>query len=391
MSTAIHTTNGHAPTRIPARRQAPSSGARALLQRLELPRAFAEVVLRYLLLVLPQAGSEEARWRARAAEIPSPTLRHHALQSMGKRGNIEGAAMFAALAPRAYRRDTVRALVAYQTAYNYLDALSELPSEDPVLNADQLHQALLIALHSTAEHPDYYAFNPDRDDDGYLHALIDACRDALARLPSHRTVAATARWAASRIVDFQALNLSESQGGHEALRRWALDTASAGDRLTWWESAAAAGSSLSVHALIAAAAEPNIEPWDARDIDRAYHPSIGALHSLLDSLVDRREDEENGRRCLLDYYDSTAIAVAHLGGLADRAVAATERLPHAHVHRVILTAMCSYYCSAPACATDESRAVTRSLTGTLGCSLSAAILMFRSRRMLHTLTRREYA
>lgn len=48
----------------------------------------------------------------------------------GPRGNIEGAALFDALAPAGRRARTIRALVAFQTAYNYFDALSGLPSED---------------------------------------------------------------------------------------------------------------------------------------------------------------------------------------------------------------------------------------------------------------------
>ena len=96
--------------------------------------AFSGTVARYLRLVLPQASSDLAHWRSRASEIPNPKLRLLALEALGKRGNVEGAALFATLAPATYRRDTVRALVAFQTAYNYLDGLSEQPSADPVAN-----------------------------------------------------------------------------------------------------------------------------------------------------------------------------------------------------------------------------------------------------------------
>ena len=129
---------------------------------------------RYLGGVLPEVGAELAYWSARAAEIPDDVLRANALGSLGNRGNIEGAALFAVLAPRAQRRRAVRALVAFQTAYNYLDALSEEPSEDPVANADQLHKALLTALDPAAEHADYYEYNEQRSDGGYLRALVDA-------------------------------------------------------------------------------------------------------------------------------------------------------------------------------------------------------------------------
>lgn len=390
MSTASHTNNGRAPSRPALALEPDGPSLEAVVRQLQLPYAFVEVALRYLLLVLPAASSELACWRTRATAIPSTSLRHHALRALAKRGNIEGAALFATLAPRAQRRTAVRALVAFQTAYNYLDALSELPSDDPVSNADQLHQALLTALHPTAAHADYYACNPEREDGGFLVAVTEACRDALARLPSQHAVAPTARAAAARIVDFQALNLSDSQGGHGALRRWALETTPAGVGLAWWENAAAAGSSLAVHALIAAAAQPGVDPWDAREIERAYRPAIAALHSLLDSLVDRCEDHDAGRRGLLDHYESPFAAIASLAELARSAADACERLEQPHAHRVILTAMCSYYLSAPECDTDEGRAITRALTRVLGRSLSAAILAFRSRRLLLAVTRRAY-
>lgn len=368
----------------------PARTVPSLPERLRLPRAFAEIVCTYLLCVLPSVRRELARWHARAAEIPDPSLRRHATRALRKRGNIEGAALFATLAPAAQRASAVRALVAFQTAYNYTDWLSELPSEDPVANANRLHQALLVALYQDTPHPDYYAHNPDRGDGGYLAAIVDACRDALAALPSYAALAPTARAAAARIVDFQTLNLSEPQGGHGALRRWAADTTPAGSGLAWWETAAGAGSSLAVHALIAAAASPDLDRVQAEAIERVYFPWIGALHTLLDSLVDRREDQRDGQRSLLDYYHSHTDAAAALAHLAIRSVRATESLPSAHAHRVIATAMCSYYLSAPECDTAEARAITSALTRTLGLPLSVATLMFRCRRLLHTLARRAY-
>jgi tetraprenyl-beta-curcumene synthase len=173
--------------------------------------------------------------------------------------------------PAAHRRRTIRALVAFQTAYNYLDALSELPSEDPVANGYQLHRALVIALQPGVAHPDYYTHNPDRGDGGYLAAILDACRDAIAGLPSYPLLAQSAREAAARIVDFQALNLSEEQGGHDALQRWASEATPVAGRLEWWETAAAAGSSLAIHAMITAAAtNPH---RDARRADPPAEPT----------------------------------------------------------------------------------------------------------------------
>jgi tetraprenyl-beta-curcumene synthase len=378
VSTATHTSSGRR-----TRRPHPAA------EDLRFACVFADTVLCYLVRVLPDVRSELAHWRGRAEEIPDPRLRRSARESLAKRGNIEGAALFATLAPAVRRSDTVRALVAFQTAYNYLDALSELPCADPRANAEQLHQALLTALHPSAEHLDYYAHTPDRGDGGYLTALIDACRTALSCLPSFPALAPAARGAAARIVDFQTLNLAESCGGHDGLSRWAADATPPGCGFAWWETAAAAGSSLAVHALIAAAADPGVKSWQGAEIDRAYFP-VGALHSLLDSLVDRREDRERGQSSLLGYYDSPAAAGVGLDALAAGALSATARLPNPHAHRVILTAMCSYYLSAPQCDTPAARPIAASLGVLLGIPLRASIAMFRCRRLFHTLTRQPY-
>jgi tetraprenyl-beta-curcumene synthase len=391
MAATMHTSNGRLALAAPEPSDAEIDGRTPMLGNdLDLGRAFFGTVLRYSLRVLPQVSSELAHWRAAAAEIPNAQLRRAATEALCKRGNIEGAALFGTLAPAIHRPQTVRALVAFQAAYNYLDALSELPSEDPLANGEQLHQGLLRALHPDAPHLDYYAYSHACEDGGYLTRVLDACRSALAELPSYRAVAPIARAAAARIVDFQALNLCESHGGHEALRRWASEVAPAGSGIAWWETAAGAGSSLAVHALIAAAADPHLQAVDPYDLDGAYFPWIGALHSLLDSLVDRAEDFKGGRRSLLDYYGSTSYAAIQLAGLTISARGATERLSRPHTHRVILIAMCSYYLSAPECYTPEGKETTDAITSVLGFPLRIAIRMFRAKRLLHSFTRRTY-
>jgi tetraprenyl-beta-curcumene synthase len=394
MSAATQTRNGRiatVSTIIPAREARQRTRYPAGAPSLELSRAFAGIVAGFLLHVLPAVHGELARWRTLTAAIPSPGLRASAEEALGKCGNIEGAALFATLVPAMHRAACVRALVAFQSAYNYLDALSERDGEEPALNAEQLHQALLCALRPGAAHVDYYAHSPERDDGGYLHALLDTCRDALAALPSYGVVAPLARAAAGRIVDFQTLNLDERHGGHRAMQAWASESTPPRSGLHWWETAAACGSSLSVHGLIAAAASPHLDPAQARAIDHTYFPWAGALHSLLDSVVDRDEDRDGGRPCLLDHYGSsayTAARLAVLAGGADDAARALERTAH---HRTILTAMCSYYLSAPRCDAAEVDVIARALSGVLGLSLGIAIVMFRARRIAKVVLRRPYS
>jgi tetraprenyl-beta-curcumene synthase len=360
-------------------------------RHVEIALVFVATVLRYTISILPQVRREIAHWHARAARIPDPTLRLLAFQALGKRGNIEGAALLATLAPSARQRDTLRALVSFQAAYNYLDVLSEQPSVHPTGAAHQLHQALLTALDPDVAHPDYYAHYPHQEDGGYLTEIVENCRRALALLPSYPNVMEPAGDAAARKVAFQSLNLTESQGGHYALKHWALKETPEGSGRTWSETAAAAGSALPVHALIAAAASPAQRRRGLASLKDAYFPHLSALHSLLDSLVDRGEDRLAGQRSFLDYYPSTASTAASLGSLAHQAKRDTEMLPDGDRHRVILTAMASYYLSAPQCSGPEAAAVSQAVSEMLGGPLRVAILIFRARRRALSLARRAYS
>lgn len=160
-----------------------------------------------------------------------------------------------------------------------------------------------------------------------MQEIVEACRTALATLPSGAVVEAAARRTTERIVAYQGLNLSERHGGHRELADWASRATPAGTAPRWWETAASAGSSLGLFALLAAAAKPTLAPNDAAAIEAAYWPWIGALHSLLDSLIDYKEDAAAGQRSLLDYYDNPREMADRLGLLATEALRAAVSLP----------------------------------------------------------------
>jgi tetraprenyl-beta-curcumene synthase len=369
---------------------ATSSGlGSAMLEEFRLGLTFAATVSSYLLTVLPQVRSELARWRAQALSIPDPMLRRLALDALAKRGNLEGAALFAVLAPRVRRSTTVRASVAFQSAYNYLDLLAEQPNEDPVSSGYQLHQALLLALEPTTPQPDYYAHFSRRRDGGYLAEMVDTCRTALLALPSHAVVGDDVWDAAARIVAFQSLNLTDAQGGHELLQRWAQERTLERWDLQWWQTAASCGSSLTVHALLAAAANRCLDAGDVIELNDAYFPWVGALHSLLDSLADVAEDQEDGQRSLLSYAPASEVR-ARMHRLAARAYSSARELPEGRRHKVILTAMASYYLSAPETPSADARAIAAGVRVAAGPLLTPALLLFKLRRRRFELTHGPY-
>ncbi len=351
-----------------------------LVDRAALRATFVRAALSYWTSVFPQVCVHVARWRRQARRIPDPQLRRLALESLEKRGNIEGAAAFAAFAPRRRRASAAHAASAFQAAYNFLDILGEQPSPDPVADGRRLHEALVYALDPAAAPLDWYAHHPQRDDGGYLRGLLDSCRAALADLPSCATVAPSARVAAARIVAFQSLNLSESQGSHEALEQWAREATPPGAGLQWWETAAAAGSSLGVHVLIAAAAEQELDAREVAALDNAYFPWIGGLHSLLDNLIDKREDEAAGHRSLVEYYGPQRSA-QRMRWLARQATQMAHELPHNRRHLVILAAMIGNYLSTSEAHSEELSPVSESVLETVGALERPTMLVFKLRHL----------
>jgi tetraprenyl-beta-curcumene synthase len=352
--------------------------------------ALAGAARSYWLGVFPDACREVRGWRARAQEIPDPTLRRLALQAHGeKRGNLEGAAAFAAFAAPAGRHAAVRAVVAYQTMFDYLDNLSEEPSEDPIANGRRLNQALLTAIAPGEPHHDYYAHRRRGEDGGYLHALIATCRTALTALPSFATIAGLARQATERVATYQSLNHGDGDGRHDSFERWARDSGQGHSRLRWWETGAAAGSTLDLFALIAAAADPALDPRVARTLGAAYFPWVGALHSLLDSLADRAEDHATGRRGLIDYYDSPDEAADRIATIATEAMSQVSELPGGRGHTLIVAAMTSFYlCDLSMSSSPHARLAMPAVVEAMGRLARPTMLILSARRAAGRVTDR---
>ena len=359
---------------------------------------FARATRTYWGSVFPQVSRELETWRVRARAIPDPALRAQALEALGKRGNMEGAAAFATFVPREQRAAVVRATVAFQTAYNHLDTISEQSSAIGPAQVRVMHEALLAALacaspgtwsgrggsvesghdHERQIHP------PKNNEDGYLQALVETCQEALSELPSYAVVAPAARRAAERVVSFQAFNQHE-RGDME---QWGRAQTPPGSALRWWETAASGGSSLGVHAMIAAAAEPGIGQAYVDALERAYFPWIGALHSMLDQLIDIEEDARTGENNLIELYGSPAQAAERMAMLAGRALECARALEPRHRHELIVAAMASFYLSAAEARVGEAAVVTRAVLDVFGGLAWPALAIFRARQGLNRFGKR---
>lgn len=339
---------------------------------------FARSAARYWLAVFPRVCRELRRWRRHAATIPDEALRSAALESLLiKRGDLEGAAAFAVCVPRCLRPKLIQAIVAWEIAFDYLDTISELPVPDPIANGRALNQALMTAFTPDVTHPNYYVLHMRENDDGYLIALVDTCRNAVVSMPAFDRIASPVRRALSRIVAYQSLNHGDASGSHAAFAEWATSQTVSGAGLEWWETAAAAGSQLTVLALMTAAADPQLTSERVTALENAYFPWIGALSTLLDSLVDKPRDNAEGQPNPIDYYHSPERAAKRLGEIASEAVARVRALPDGDHHALLLAAMAAFFHSQARW--PDARLATRAVLHAMGSSSAPALLIFKLR------------
>jgi hypothetical protein len=195
----------------------------------------------------------------RAASISDPGWRAIATDKLAnEQFNAQVAATLATLAPRRLRPTAIRAIVAAEVLYDYLDGASEQAAPAGRHLYDAFATALGRHRHDAAH---YYADLPT-DDGGYLHQLALACRDALGQLPAAAEVRDAAWTAAERCASAQDLTHRIDAEGVRPLMRWSeLDAAELD--LAWWEYAAGgAASILAIQALVAAA-NPETTPPNA--------------------------------------------------------------------------------------------------------------------------------
>lgn len=335
----------------------------------------------YWLAVFPRARRELRHWHERAEEIPDPTLRRQALGKLhAGRDVVEGAAAFAILARARHRRDVIRACVAFEVIYEYVDVVGEQPVDDVLAHNRQIHRALVAAVDPAAAPEDHYLHYPGHDDGGYLQELIDACRTSLAKLPTEAVTSPAMRRLAALAGETQSLNHAGTWESHRGLVDWVA--ARPVQDATWWELAAAASSPLGVYALLAAASDRRTAHATATVIEDAYFPWVGAVVWLLESLVDYREDAITGNHCYFANYASHQDATRRLVAIALRAGRATDRLPCASRHGILLAGGVGLYLSMPQARDPDLRPVVRAVRRAIGGPITPLIVVLHARRLV---------
>jgi len=321
-------------------------------------RALFRAATRELLWGLRAAAKEIECWRERALAIPDEAIRSDALYVMEhKRTHLHGAVLFWTI-PRVRSYELLRLLVAYELIWDLLDNLSERAVAQGHTDGRALHMAIPEALDLAAPLSDYYGKHPWRDDGDYLRSLVLACRQACCQLPSYPRVRELALAEARRA---QVLALNHHPNPHArdaALKRWVAEAYPHERRANWWELSGAASTPLTIHALLALAAEPACSQSEIQQTHAVYFPWIAAATTMLDSYVDQSEDAANGDHSYISHYGSQQHVVDGLQALLDRSLIESRHLSNGHRHALIAAAMAAMYLSKPTARSQALRAGT---------------------------------
>jgi tetraprenyl-beta-curcumene synthase len=335
--------------------------------------SLAGATTRELLWGLRAVSREVRRWRTRASSIPDAALRADALRSLkSKRASTDGAALFWTL-PDGRSPNLLRLLVAFEVMADFLDNVSERGVQAGTANGIQLHVALSEALDPGAPVSAYYRHHPWREDGGYLCALVAACRERCAQLPSYGNVRSRAIRAATLARVLGLNHEPDPQLRDAALREWARREARSWEELAWFESTAAASGWLTVLALLALAAGGELEEGRVRATCAAYLPWISLVATMLDSYADQAEDAAGAQHSYIAHYPCAEEAVERVCEIVREAARRARALPDGARHTVIVACMVAMYLSKDSSRTPQMRASTRNLAAA-GGSLARLLL-----------------
>ncbi len=295
--------------------------------------------------IFPMVDEELAGWQAQAYLCPEAELRRQALLSLKhKRFHALGGSFYALY--RGGDRRLVRFITAYQTISDYLDNLCDRAGVLDAAAFRQLHGAMGDAL-SPGEAPgDYYLLYPYRRDGGYLANLVRCCREYLAGLPDYPRVQEGARRLASLYCDLQVYKHLRPERRVGLLKEWHEKKCPL-PGLSWWEFAAACGSTLGVFALVDAASGGGPAGGEERSLAEGYFPYICGLHILLDYYIDQEEDRREGDLNFVAFYRDGKERRERLRFFVQRAFREAEKLPRASFHRLAVQGLLAMYLSDP--------------------------------------------
>ncbi len=298
-------------------------------------------VRRFLLAVVPEAAANLKRLARRARRIEDAQMRHEALSSIAlKDFHVHGGCILATFLPKAAARHYVELVATFETAVDYLDNLCDRMGSIDEVDFRALHESLLDAIRPDAPLRNYFRYRA-ADDGGYLRELVARSQRLFAQLPAYQMIAASVEEVTARYCELQSIKHLPA-GEREKRCRATFGAIDSG--MSWWEGAAACGSTMPTFAL-AFGAIRSCDAARARELYDAYFPWISCFHILLDYFIDQEEDRAHGELNFVASYGDRQSAREGIQRVAVQSLARARATSDSEHHEFAVRAMCGFYCT----------------------------------------------
>lgn len=286
--------------------------------------------------------------KSQAFLIEDRLLREQAVSSIeNKSFHCYGGAVMALLATPNYRPDLVSLIINLQTISDYLDNLCDRAGIGNAEGFLRLHQAMSDAVIPHRQPTDYYALYEGHREDNYLSYLVRSCQALAGKLPSLTVVENRLLEAIRYYSHLQAYKHVVAPYRQDMLVAYLKEEVPNPHSLTWWELAAATGSTLGMFALLSLASHPFLDPELKEAVYLSYFPWICGLHILLDYLIDQEEDLKEGDLNFISFYANDDEAWHSLKRFAHEARQRASTIPPQSLHNLIVSGLLAMYMSDP--------------------------------------------
>jgi tetraprenyl-beta-curcumene synthase len=256
-------------------------------------------------------------------------------------------------------KKAVKFIVSLQTISDYLDNLCDRAGVFDEKAFLQLHLSMLEAVDPSLPLSNYYELYPYKNDSGYLMSLVETCRSQVRDLPSYNLVVTLIKKYIRLYCEMQSYKHISLEERESRLTDWSKKYLCMYTGISCWEFSAAAGSTLGVFVLFAAAFNPYLTPREVTLIDEAYFPWICGLHILLDYYIDSQEDMQTGDLNFTYYYENLKQCEDRLLLFTEHSLEYCTQLPYPKFHATIIKGLLSMYLSDPKASVGLNRITSR--------------------------------
>ncbi|MFQ3544712.1 tetraprenyl-beta-curcumene synthase family protein [Halobacillus rhizosphaerae] len=293
--------------------------------------------------IFPRVHQELDQWINKAQAIPNQELRSQALASIKEKTfHCEGGSIYALLAGEKWA-EAIRFIVAYQTISDYLDNLCDRSTSMDPKDFRMLHQAMTDALTPGNELKDYYYYRADKDDGGYLHALVSTCQTVLKSSDTYSFVSDHTVKLGGLYNDLQVHKHVIEEERIPRLKEWFENHQASWPNLEWYEFSACTGSTLGIFCLVSYTLGGAMDKPLAVQIEKSYFPFMQGLHILLDYYIDQQEDLEEGDLNFCSYYAHEEEMKNRFKFFVEQTHQEVQKLPDAKFHHMIHTGLVGMY------------------------------------------------